>query len=144
MKDFGNMLLQGNMYTLDNYSVKPFTGKNRCFEMDNHIILLKCYVITKVDDPYTIVPPDICMFANLKNIDELGKKDAALIGIILIYINFTRTCKNVTSIQEYFTYICLSWIDVVGIISSVKQMKNVTTHNLEGKSYVDFKITDYM
>lgn len=76
------MLFQGNMYTFDNYNVEPFTGKNRCFEMDNHIVLSKTSMITKVDDPYTIVPPDVCVFANLKNIGELGKRDAALIGNI--------------------------------------------------------------
>ncbi|XP_074347324.1 glutamate receptor 2.2-like [Apium graveolens] len=101
------------MYNIDNFSVKIYTGSNRCFEMDHHIILLKSSLISKVDDHYTIVPPDICMFANLKNIHELGSADSAL-------------------------------IDVVGMVCSVKQEKNITTHSLEGRTYVDFKITDFI
>ncbi|XP_074373691.1 uncharacterized protein LOC141714043 [Apium graveolens] len=113
MKQYADLLCEGKIYSIDKFSVKAYTGTNRCFEMDHHIILLKSSLISKFDDHYTIVPPDICMFVNLKNIHELGNADSAL-------------------------------IDVVGMVCSVKQEKNITTHSLEGRTYVDFKITHFI
>lgn len=35
-------------------------------------------------------------------------------------------------------------IDVVGMVESLKAQRNVTTRNMEARTYVEFKITDQM
>lgn len=37
-----------------------------------------------------------------------------------------------------------SIIDVVEMVQSFKAEQNVTTHNMEGRTYVEFKIIDHM
>lgn len=85
MKFFEQLLYEGKMYDITNFQVEEYTGNNRCFETEYHLILSKDSIVRKVDDTYIIVPPDVSVFANLRNIHQLGQKNAALIG----YVTFT-------------------------------------------------------
>lgn len=35
-------------------------------------------------------------------------------------------------------------LDVVGMVQSIKPEQNVTSKNMEGRTYIEFKITDHM
>lgn len=76
----GNLLIHGKMYHVQNFLIKPYTGSNRCFEKDHHVILSNHTIMREIIDPYTIIPPNIYSFANFKNITQLGGENAALIG----------------------------------------------------------------
>lgn len=68
------------MYNIENFKVEKYTCNDKCFEMDIHIIMSSDSIVTKVDDAFTIIPPDVFVFTNLKNIQQLGRQDSALIG----------------------------------------------------------------
>lgn len=88
MKYFENQLSEGNLYNIQYFDVEAYTGNNRCFEGDFHRILSKDSIVTKVDAMYTIIPSDVFLFANLKNIQSLGEQNAALIGNNLCFNPF--------------------------------------------------------
>lgn len=84
LSKLGNVLNDGKMYHVHNFLVKPYTGSNRCFDMDHHVVLSSETIISEVHDPYMMIPADVYIFANLKNITQLGRDNAALIGTLFI------------------------------------------------------------
>lgn len=80
MKMFEDVLYEGNMYEIQQFEVEEYSGSNRCFETEHHLILSNYSIVTKLDDTYITIPHNVFVFANLRNIHQLGQQNAALIG----------------------------------------------------------------
>ncbi|KAF1001659.1 hypothetical protein AG4045_003089 [Apium graveolens] len=76
----GGLLFPGPVYIMQDFVVQAFTGSNRCFKKDNHIIMTEQCIVMKVDNSCCNIPDNIFVFDNLKNIDNIGLKNSALVG----------------------------------------------------------------
>ncbi|KAL1811278.1 hypothetical protein ACET3Z_021343 [Daucus carota] len=112
-KKFEDSLIQGQIYVIENFNVKPYTEKEKhqCFKDDTHIFF-SSYTHTKtVEKDDKLSPENVFGFYDISELGDIANQNVFL-------------------------------IDVIGYVENVENPRHFTNKNNEAQSYVKFDLSD--
>lgn len=81
---FDDVLVVGQTYDIENFSVTTYTGKYKCVEGDSHIIFTHMMTATRVTPIESLMLKDFFDFTHLSTINDSHFQENHCIGIYFI------------------------------------------------------------
>ncbi|KAL1815735.1 hypothetical protein ACET3Z_018309 [Daucus carota] len=113
MKKFEDSLIEGRIYVIENFNVKPYTEKEKhqCFKDDMHIFFSSYTHETIVEKDDKLIPENVFGFYDILELGDIANQNVFL-------------------------------IDVIGYAENVENPRHFTNKNNEAQSYVKFDLSD--